>query len=113
MRPVAVVVLAPVLDHDLGLGEAGEELDGQELVAEPGAEAFDVGVLPRRAGLDVGAPRPAEPAPVAQGVGGQLGTVLTPDERRRGATLADQAVEQPRCGRRRCAGGTRSPAPLG
>lgn len=37
-----VVVVAPVGDHHAGFGEAGELLDGQELVADPGAERFDV-----------------------------------------------------------------------
>ena len=93
MRPVLVVVLAPVLDEHLGLGEAGEQLDGEQLVPDSGAEALDVGVLPRRARLDVRAPGPREAAPVAQGVGGQLGTVVAADERRRRATLADEPVE--------------------
>ena len=44
MWPVAVVVLAPVLDPDLGFCEAGEQLDGQELVADAAAEALDVRV---------------------------------------------------------------------
>jgi hypothetical protein len=53
MGPVVVVVLAPVLDQDLCLGQAGEQLDAEQLVADATAEALDVGVLPRRAGLDV------------------------------------------------------------
>ena len=46
MWAVLVVVLAPVGDHDLCLGEAGELLDGEQLVTHAGAEAFDVGALP-------------------------------------------------------------------
>jgi hypothetical protein len=47
VRATAVVVLAEVLDHHLGLGQAAEHLDGQQLVADTAAERFHVGVLPR------------------------------------------------------------------
>ena len=50
MWPVVVVVNSPVFDQHLGLGEAGEQLDGPELVADAAAEALDVWVLPRRSG---------------------------------------------------------------
>jgi hypothetical protein len=59
----------------LGLEQAAERLDGEQLVAQPAAEALDVGVLPWRAGLDVAGPGLVEAAPVAQGVGGQLRAV--------------------------------------
>jgi len=36
---------SPVADHDLGLGQAGELLDVEQLVAYPGVEALDVRVL--------------------------------------------------------------------
>jgi hypothetical protein len=58
---VGVVVLAPVLDQPLGFGQAGERLDAEQLAADAGAEALDVEVLLRPAGLDLGAdgrPRP-------------------------------------------------------
>ena len=42
VRLAVVVVLAPVLDQDLGLGEAGEQLHREELVADASAEALDV-----------------------------------------------------------------------
>jgi hypothetical protein len=42
MWPMLVVVLASVLDEHLGLGETREQLDGQELVPDAGAEALDV-----------------------------------------------------------------------
>jgi hypothetical protein len=41
VRPVVVVLLAPVLDQHLGFGQAGEQLDGQQLVADAGAEALE------------------------------------------------------------------------
>ena len=42
VRLAVVVVLAPVLDQDLRLGEAGEQLHREELVADASAEALDV-----------------------------------------------------------------------
>ena len=42
MRSAVVVVLAPVLDQDLRLGEAGEQLHREELVADASAEALDI-----------------------------------------------------------------------
>jgi hypothetical protein len=41
-----VVLDPPVLDQQPGLEQAVEGLDSQQLVAEPAAEALDVGVLP-------------------------------------------------------------------
>jgi hypothetical protein len=32
---VVVVVLAPVFDEDLGLGQAGEQLHSEQLVSDP------------------------------------------------------------------------------
>ena len=57
------------------LEQAVELLDGQELVAQPAVERLDVRVLPRCPGLDVAAARAAEPAPVAQRVGRELGPI--------------------------------------
>ena len=88
-----VVVLAPVFDQDPCFGEAGEQFDREQLVAHPGAEALDVGVLPRRAGLDVRAARAREATPVAQRVGGQLGAVVAANEHRR-AALGDEALQR-------------------
>jgi hypothetical protein len=50
MGPARVVVLAPVLDHHARLGQTGEPLDVEQLVAYAGVEALDERVLPRRAG---------------------------------------------------------------
>lgn len=46
MGPVGVVLVSPVLDDDSGLGEAGELLDVQQLVAEATVEGLDERVLP-------------------------------------------------------------------
>lgn len=51
---VGVVVGSPVGGKDLGLIRGGEYLDVQQLVAQAGVEGLHVGVLPGRAGLDVG-----------------------------------------------------------
>ena len=88
-----VVLDPPVLDQHPGLEQAVEGLDGEQLVAQPAAEALHIGVLPGRARLDVAGPGAGEAAPVAQRVGGQLGAVVAADEPRRGAALGDQAVQ--------------------
>src|SRR3954463_11087360 len=92
MRSVGVVVLAPVLDDDLGFGEAAELLDVEQLVAGAAVEGFHVGVLPRRAGLDERGLGAAEATPVAQRVRGQLGPVIATHVRRR-AALAGEPLE--------------------
>ena len=61
-----VVVLAPVLDRDLCLGEAREQLGAEQLVGYPRAEGLDVGVLPGCVRLDVGAAGVLEAAPVPE-----------------------------------------------
>lgn len=50
VRPVVVVVIAPVVDDAAHVAETGEEVLRQALVAEAAVEAFDVGVLHRLAG---------------------------------------------------------------
>lgn len=53
-RPVAegavwsdgVVVAPPLLDEDLGFAQAVEDLALEQLVREPGVEAFAIAVLP-------------------------------------------------------------------
>ena len=89
-----VVVVAPVGDHHLGLGEAGEQLDREQLVTDPGVERFDVGVLPRRSGLDVGRPGTGESAPVAQRVRRELRAVVTTNELRGPAANGDEPLER-------------------
>jgi hypothetical protein len=99
-----VVVVAPILDHHLCLGETGEHLDREQLVAYPAAEGLDIGVLPWRAGLDigvlpwragldVGAAGAGEPAPIPERIGGELWAVVTAHELRCPAPLGDQALE--------------------
>jgi len=63
----------------LGLEEAVEVLEGQQLVAHAGAVGLDPGVLPGRSGVDVFGLGAGESAPVAQRVGGELWSVAAPD----------------------------------
>ena len=60
MGPVGIVLGAPVADEDSGFEEAGELLDGEQLVAHPAAVRVDSGVLPGRARLDVLVPGPVK-----------------------------------------------------
>ena len=46
MRPVPVVVDAPVFDEDFGLDERVEHFAGQQFVADAVVERLDVAVLP-------------------------------------------------------------------
>ena len=78
VRPVGVVLDPPGLDEDLGLEQGGELLDVEQLVADAAVEGLDEGVLPRRAGLDVGGPDAGQAAVVAQRPGDHLGAVVHP-----------------------------------
>jgi hypothetical protein len=62
-------------------------------VAHAAAVGLDPRVLPGRAGLDVGGPSAAEAAPVAPGLGGELGAVVAADELRVAAPAADDLVQ--------------------
>ena len=50
MRPDGVVVTTPSFDQDLRLAYRVEHLSVQQLVPEPGVEAFTIPVLPRDPG---------------------------------------------------------------
>jgi hypothetical protein len=87
------VVAAPVLDHHLRLGQAGELLDREQLAADARAEGLDVGVLPRRARLDVGAAGLREAPPVVQRVRRQLRAIVAADQLGPPAGLGEDALE--------------------
>jgi len=53
-----IVMLPPSLDDDLRLLQRVEDLAVQDLVAQPGVEALDIAVLPRRARSDASRFRP-------------------------------------------------------
>lgn len=63
MRADGVVVPAPGLDQDLGLGQRVEDLAVQKLVTQRAVERFTVAVLPWAARRDVERlhPDPAQP----------------------------------------------------
>ena len=46
MRPDGIVMPAPALDDDLRLAKSVEDVAVEQLVPEPGIEAFDVAILP-------------------------------------------------------------------
>jgi hypothetical protein len=94
VRVFGVVSDDPVGEDDLGLGQGVEELDVEDLVAGAAVEGLDEGVLPGRARLDVGGGGLAQAAPVAQGVGDQLGAVVAADVLGSGAAGGDEAFEQ-------------------
>src|SRR5207244_12585401 len=85
---------SPGLDHALRLGQAAELLEGEQLVANARAEGLDIGVLPRRARVDVGAPCLREAAPVLERVGRELRAVVAADALGRAAAEGDEAVER-------------------
>ena len=66
MRTVDIVGVAPVGIENLGLQDAVEDLAGEELIAGPAVEAFDVRVLPGRAGVDEGGLGTSLPTPVLE-----------------------------------------------
>ena len=52
MRPLVIVLPAPVLSQSLGFAEVAEDLGVQELIAQAGVEGFGVAVLPGGARLE-------------------------------------------------------------
>ena len=54
MRPSGIVVVPPAFDDDLGFSECVEDLAIQQLIAQPGIEAFDEAILPGASRRDVG-----------------------------------------------------------
>jgi len=92
LGPVHVVVDPPVFGQDLGFEEGVEALGVEVLIAHPTVERLDLGVLPGAARVDEGGPRAVEPAPVGNGVGDELRTVVEADPDR-GVALFGEAVQ--------------------
>ena len=82
VRTSGVVVLAEVLDDPVGLVSIQEQLHVEALIAELAVEAFPVSVLPGAAWLDVEGCNALVPQPLLQGLGDELGTVVTAQELR-------------------------------
>lgn len=81
MRPDRVVVLAPLLDHDRGLGQGVEDFTVQEFITQFPVEGLHVAILPRTSGLDVGGLRTDGRNPLAQCQGDELRPVVGTDVR--------------------------------
>ena len=79
MGPDGVVVVAPLLDEDLGFLEAAEDFAIEQLVPQLAVEAFAIAVLPVAARLDVEGfgPHACQPAP--HDLGGHLRPVIGSD----------------------------------
>lgn len=92
MRSHGIVMAAPDLDEDVGLGAAAEVFHAEALVAELAVEAFVVAVLPRLAGVDQRGVNLGFGEPLQDGVAHELGSVIRPQEGWR-ALRADQAAQ--------------------
>jgi len=75
------------------LEEGVEALGVEVLIAHPTVERLDLGVLPGAARIDEDGPRTVEPAPVVDGVGDELRTVVEADPDRGGSALFGEAVQ--------------------
>lgn len=85
-----VVLVAPVLDDDAGLGQGPELFPVQALFPEPGVEAFDITVLPGTAGIDVEGLDSLSGQPLPKMVLNKLGAIVAADVLR-GSMLIDQS----------------------
>ncbi len=79
MGAFRVVVFPPLLDEDLGLAEAVEDLAVEQFVPEPGVEALAVSVLPWAARFDLGRPGTDGGNPVPDRLRDELGAVVGSD----------------------------------
>jgi hypothetical protein len=89
---VVVVVVFPVADDYLGVGQRPEAGDVEAFVADAGVERFDVAVAPGLSGrneVQTNLPR----SRVSHGAASQFGPVVTAQHRRECAALGGQAVE--------------------
>ena len=75
MGPHLVVLAAPAFDEDLGLGQGGEDLRIETLVAQRAVEGFPIAVLPGAARLDDEWRHAEELEPAPDSLGRTLGAV--------------------------------------
>ncbi len=80
MRVVFVVVSPPVFGEHLRLQQGEKEFLVEQFVAEATIQRFDVGVLPRRPGLDQGCSGARQVTPVLKSMRGEFRTVVGADE---------------------------------
>jgi hypothetical protein len=95
VRPVVVVVVAPVVDDASHVAEAGEPVQRQALISEAAVEAFDVRVLHWLAGLDEAQFHAVPGRPGLHRPASELRTVVGADDLRQ-AALGLDLVEHPR-----------------
>ncbi|SSP03799.1 Uncharacterised protein [Acinetobacter baumannii] len=95
VRPDVVVVDAPAFDDGAGLGQGGEDLLVQALVAEPAVEAFDEAILLRLARRDVMPGHAGAVGPLEDRPAGHLRPVVADDHGRASAS-GDQPIQFPR-----------------
>ena len=93
MGPDLVVLSAPALDQDLGLGQGGADLRIETLVAQRAGEGFHLAVLPGAARLDAERRHAAAPQPAPDRRGRERGAVVGAEGGRRAAL--DEARRQP------------------
>lgn len=77
---VAVVVIRPFLGKDAHLCQVIEQVGIEDVLPEQAVEAFDVGVLGGLSRLDEQIADAVLSAPVAEGMGGELRTVVGTDD---------------------------------
>jgi hypothetical protein len=85
-------MLAEIFDDLTGLVSVQEQLHIQAFIAKFSVEGFREGVLPRAARLDIEGCNALVRQPLLQGLGDELGTVVTAQEPR-GAVLCDQEFQ--------------------
>ena len=92
MRSFGVVVFSPLFNEDLCFTQAVEDFAIQELVAEPGIEAFAVPVLPGAAWFDVSRFGPDRLDPILYSLRNELRAAIGAYERRHAAQ--DEQITQ-------------------
>ena len=80
-----IVLLPPILNHDLGLMTVGENPAIQTFSSKLAVETLNKRVLPRAAGLDVHRLALAIPQPLLQSVSNKLRTIIAAQVLRRAA----------------------------
>ena len=85
-------MVAPVFDHDLGLGERVEDLSVQKLIAELGVEALAIAVLPWASRLDERRLRTDRDDPFSHSLRDELRAIVRPHMS--GRTAQNEQVRQ-------------------
>src|SRR5215470_9451122 len=92
MRPDRIVMTPPAFDDDLSFSVGVEDLAIEQLIAKSAVEAFDVAILPRTAGLDIGSLGADGGDTSLDSLGAELRSVVGPDVT--GTAAQDEQVGQ-------------------